>query len=110
MLWAGNSAASKAATFTHLLNSTIYTWQGHFSQAETTPQQAIELHPESAESYHNFGLCYFNQGGVEEAGTVLDLEELQINRQRILESTDSNPSLEPALVVIPDLVRTTRSN
>ena len=73
----------------------------------------IELLPESAESHNNFGLCYFNQGGVEEAGTALDLEELeevQINRQRILESTDSNPSLEPALVAASDLILTTRAN
>jgi len=71
----------------------------------------IELHPESAESHNNLGLCYFNQGRVEEAGTAFktalgleELEEVQIHRQRILESTDSNPSLEPALVAASDLI------
>ena len=71
----------------------------------------IELHPESAESHNNLGLCYFNQGQVEEAGTVFktalgleELEETQINRQRILEATDRNPSLEPALMAASDLI------
>jgi len=77
----------------------------------------IELHPESAESHNNLGLCYFNPGRVEASGTAFktalgleELEEVQIRLQRILESTDSNPSLEPALVAASDLILTTRAN